>query len=202
MTRSFNLNLAGLKWQTALRDPRVTMRVAIAALLVANLVMAVLAFKPFGGSADDLARQETALQAQLDSLNNQIRAKKQMVERVQVARKAGDEFVRKYFTQERTTMSDIVSELQRIAADSGVNAGPDSFQQDDIEGSNSIKMFKMQVGCEGSYQSIAKFINLLDKSPKFLIIENMHANAVQNGQKVNVSFKVDTFTKGDGGAGL
>jgi|SRR5579883_2178474 type IV pilus assembly protein PilO len=200
MPRSFNP--AALRAQNILRDPRVTMRVTIGVLLAANLAMAVLAFKPFGGSADDLARQQTALQAQLDTMNNHIRSTRQMVEKVQSARAAGNEFLNKYFTQQRSSMSDLVSELQRIAAESGVTAGPDSFQQDDVEGSDSLKIFRMQVGCEGSYQSLAKFVNLLDKSKRFFIVENMHANAVQNGQKVNVSFKIDAFTVDDSGAGL
>jgi len=200
MPRSFSP--AGIEWQSVLRDPRVTMRVAIGILLVANLVMAVLAFKPFGGSADDLTRQQSALEAQLDALNNRIRATRQTVEKVQMARKADDEFMARYFTAQQSSMSDIVSELQRIAAESGVAAGGDSFQQDDIEGSDTLKIFRLQVGCEGSYQSLAKFVNLLDKSPRFFIVENMHANSVQNGQKVNVSFKVDTFTRSAAGAGL
>jgi len=178
------------------------MRVVIGVLLAANVVVAVLAFKPFGGSADDLARQQAALQAKLDSLNSRIRATRQMVDKVQVARQAGDEFLAKYFMDRNTTTSELLGELQRIAAESGVTAGPGSFQFGDIEGSDSMHMLKMQVGCEGSYQSLAKFVNLLDKSPRFLIVENMHANSVQNGQKVNVSFKIDTFIKDDAGDGL
>ena len=187
--------------QSRLRDPRVTVRVAMGVLLAANLVMAVLAFKPFGGSADDLTRKESERQLELDQLNAKIRNTKQMVEKVQAARTAGDEFLATYFMDRSSTTSDLLGELQRIATDSGVSAGPDSFQLDDIEGSDTLHMVRMQVGCEGSYQSLAKFVNLLDKSPRFLIIENMHANSVQNGQKVNVSFKVDTFIKDDG-AGL
>lgn len=185
-----------------MRDPRITMRVFIGVLLAANLVMAILAFKPFGGSADDLARQQAARQAELDALNSRIRATRQLVDKVQVARKAGDEFLAKYFMDRASTTSDLLTELQRISTESGVTAGPDSFQQDDIEGSDTMHMLKMQVGCEGSYQSLAKFVNLLDKSPRFLIIENMHANSVQNGQKVNVSFKVDAFVKDASGDGL
>ena len=41
------------------------MRAVIGALLVANLAMAVVAFKPFGGSADDLREDQATLSAQL-----------------------------------------------------------------------------------------------------------------------------------------
>ena len=197
-----NFNLASLGGNKILKDPRVTVRVAIGVLLAANVAMAILAFKPFGGSADDLMRQETARQVELDALNQRIHTTKQTVEKVQSARMATDQFLGKYFMHQETSTSDILDELQRIATESGISAGSDSFQQEEVEGSDSMQMLKMQIGCEGSYQNLAKFVNLLDKSPRFLIIESMHANTVQNGQKVNVSFKIDTFAKDNSKAGL
>ena len=45
--------------------PRVAMRFILGVLLLANLVAAVIAFKPFGGGADDLRRDRNVLQQQL-----------------------------------------------------------------------------------------------------------------------------------------
>ena len=47
-------------------------------------------------------------------------------------------------------------------------------------------------------------MNLLDKSPRFMIIENMQAAAPQQagGQKLNVLLKIDTFVKDTPGAAL
>jgi Tfp pilus assembly protein PilO len=195
MPRNFNLP-GGLK------DPRVGMRAAIGVLLLANLAMAVLAFHPFGGSADDLARQRAGKEAQLAALNARVRNAKQLVDKVQAARQAVDGFLDKYFMDRKTTTSDIWSELQRISAESGVELGQVTSQFDDIEGSDTMKMLGVQVGCEGSYQSLTKFVSMLDKSPRFLIVENIHAAPVQNGQKVNVTFKIDTFTIDRGGPDL
>jgi hypothetical protein len=62
-----NFKFAGkLSWKGAtMKDPRVVMRAIIGALLAVNLAAAVVAFKPFGGSADDLRREREALQGQL-----------------------------------------------------------------------------------------------------------------------------------------
>jgi type IV pilus assembly protein PilO len=193
MPRNFNLP-GGLNLNGVLRDPRVGMRALIGLLLLVNLAMAAVAFHPFGGSAEDLAKQQAGKEAQLAALNQRIRNTKQLVDKVQVARQAGDEFLNKYFMDRRSTTSDILSELQRIATDSGISLEMQNFQFEEIEGSDTMNMLVMQVGCEGTYQNLTKFVSLLDKSPRFLIIEHIQAAAVQNGQKLNVTFKIDTFT--------
>ena len=48
-----------------LRDPRVFVRVILGLLLAANLVAAVMVFRPWGGSAEDLDRQLASTRAQL-----------------------------------------------------------------------------------------------------------------------------------------
>src|SRR5262245_25935011 len=99
MPRSFLKLPAGL----AVKDPRVMMRAIIGALLVANLAAALIAFKPFGGSADDLRHQQQALSAQLASLQSRLTRSKQLVEKVQKARTEGDGFLGQYFSDEGTT---------------------------------------------------------------------------------------------------
>jgi len=193
MPRNFNL-AGGLNLRSALKDPRVGMRAAIFLLLAANVAMAALAFHPFGGSAEDLARQKDAQESQLAALNARGRNTRQLVDKVEVARQAGDEFLSRYFMDRKTTTSDIWSELDRTATDSGVELQQTSSQFEEIEGSDSMNMMVMQVGCEGTYQSLTKFVSLVEKSPRFLIIENLHAAPVQNGQKLNVTFTIKSFT--------
>ena len=65
-------------------------------------------------------------------------------------------------------------------------------------------MLTTTVGFDGTYANLTKFVNLLDKSPRFLIIENMQAAAPQQqgGQALNVTLKIDTFVKTTAGATL
>ena len=90
MARNFkipaNLNASSL------RDPRIVVRAIIGVLLAANLVMAVIAFRPFGGSAEDLRREESSLQDRLAALQARIAASKKLVDKVQLARQQGDTY--------------------------------------------------------------------------------------------------------------
>lgn len=189
-------------FKAALRDPRVVMRVIIGILLAANLVAAFLAFKPFGGSADDLRREQADLHRQLAQLQAHLANTKQLVGKVDLARHEGDDFLAKYFTDRRTTYSTITEELYRLATEAGIKPRTGSAELNEIEGSDTLKWLSLTVGCEGSYANLEKFVYLLDKSPRFMIIESMQASPEQNGQTLNVTLKLDTFVKEESGAAL
>lgn len=175
------------------------LRGIIGALLVANVAAAVIAFKPFGGGADDLERQEASLQQQLSSMHKRIDANKMLVDKMQNARHDRDQFLAKYVTPKSVGASTLVDELDRIAAEAGVKQLPVSWNEQDIEGSSTFTMVTETIGCEGNYASLAKFINLIDKSPRFLIIESLETEAPQqNGALLNVRLKIDTFVNGSG----
>ncbi len=176
------------------KEPRILLRGIMGTLLAANLVAAVIAFKPFGGSADDLQREEAALNQQLSGLRDHVAKGKQLVAKLQNARKDTDQFMAKYVTDELRGASTLLDELNRIATESGVRPLPQSYNQQEIKGTDGMKMVSVTEGCEGNYASLAKFINLLDKSPRFLIIESLQTTAPQqNGAPLTVQLKIDTF---------
>jgi type IV pilus assembly protein PilO len=189
MTRS--LNLAGLKW----RDPRVAMRLLLGVLLAANLAAAVIAFRPFGGGPDDLRHERQDLQRQLAQLQAQVKRARSIAGKVQTARSEGDKFLDDYVTDRRVVSSTIQSDLYQMAKDAGITLLPTTWNSEPIEGSDSLSMMTINVGCTGTYVNLVKFVNLVDKSNRFLIIESMVAAPQQNGSNLNVALKVDTFIK-------
>lgn len=185
------------------KEPRVAMRALIGALLAANLAAAVVAFKPFGGSADDLRKEESQLQDQLAAAQARVAIGKRLVNKVQGASHDADEFLKKYVVDRRVSFSAINEELNRMATAAGVQFGQTAYSFQDIVGSDTLKKLTINMGVAGNYASLMKFINLIDKSPRFLIIESMQTAAPQqNGQTLAVQFKVDTFVQGAGGSEL
>jgi type IV pilus assembly protein PilO len=186
-------------WPTGLnaKDPRVAMRAIIGVLLIANLAAAVVAFKPFGGSAEDLRRDQEALRAQLTRAQQQLAASRALVGKVEKARAEGDLFLEKYFTDSEATSALILTELDSASRQAGIKMGAAQFDREEIEGSETLLMLTTKVGFEGNYANLTKFVNLLDKSTRFMIIEDMQASAPQQqgGQALNVTLKIDTFVK-------
>lgn len=194
MRKNFEMTLARL------RDPRVAVRVLLGALLLANLGMAVLAFRPFGGGADDLRAQQASLDAELAAAKNRLAQTRLTVAKVQTARVQGDEFVAKYINDEGTAASAMLYELNHMAEESHIRQLPVNYNRSAIEGSDTLRMVTVTDGCEGSYQDLAKYINLIDKSPRFLMIESLQtaSQAQGNNQKLAVQLKIDTFVNGEG----
>jgi Tfp pilus assembly protein PilO len=184
--------------KTPLRDPRVVLRAAAGILLAANLAAAVAAFHPFGGGADDLRRSREALRWQLSRARMRLAASQQLVAKVEKARSQSDKFLAQYFTDEGSTAAIILAELTEAAKQAGIRMGTAQCSLEPIEGSDTLQMLSAQVGFEGAYTNLTKFIHLLDQSPRFLIIESLQAAAPQqqNGQLLNVTLKIDAFVKG------
>ena len=195
MLRNFNF-AAPVKWKgVALGGPRVAMRAILGVLVLANLVAAVIAFRPFGGSADDLRREQASLQSQLVKLKAQVARSKRLVDNVETARREGDQFMAKYMTDRNVMASTIQGELVGMATAAGVTYLPTTMNLEPIEGSDTLSMMTINAGCQGTYANLSKFVNLVDRSPRFLIIENMVAAPQQSGLNLNVSIKVDTFIR-------
>ena len=205
MPKTFNLGdvrLAG----AALRDPRVATRVVIGVLLAANLAAAIMAFKPFGGSADDLRREQADLRRQIAQLEQRGKSSRALVDNIDTARREGGEFLAQYVMDARTATSTLSEELDKVAKEAGLRPLPSQQSKEPIEGSATLSQVSIAAGYEGSYASLRKFVALLDKSPRFLIIENLwvvapqQQQAQQTGQTVNVTVKLDAFVRAEPGA--
>ena len=181
----------------SITDPRVFMRILMGALLVGNLVAAVIAFHPFGGSAEDLLQQRNSLQAQLERANTSLKQTRELSTKVQAARQEGDKFMDQYILDSRNAPYIIAEELHRIATAAQIKPGPQQWGEDAIEGSDTLQMWSISMGFEGDYGKLAKFVELIDKSPKFLILDNLQAAAPQSqgGKTLNATVKIKTFVR-------
>ncbi|HUB80142.1 MAG TPA: GspMb/PilO family protein [Bryobacteraceae bacterium] len=209
MPKSSNLapkiHLKGL----SLKDPRVAMRALVGALLAANLAMAVVAFKPFGGGADDLRKDQARLSSQLRQAQANLEKSKQHVTKIEIARTEGDQFMSKYIMDKRSAPLTMVAELNKAATEANVRVMPETFTYEEIEGSDTLQMMSIQAPFEGDYAGLTKLVNHLEKSPTFWIIDEMSLNAPQQQaqrvaaagpQNVNVNLKLLAFVRDQAGA--
>jgi Tfp pilus assembly protein PilO len=178
-----------------MKNPRVAARVVVGTLLAANVAAALIAFHPWGGSAEDLRRDQEALRSQLAQTQARLGRSRALLAKVEQARSQDEKFLEQYITDRRVTSSTIAEELNRTAKEAGIRQKEFSIVLEPVEGSDTLSQMTISAGYEGTYSNLTKFVNLLDKSPRFLIIENMVASPQQAGQNLNVSFRLDTFVR-------
>jgi Tfp pilus assembly protein PilO len=185
MARNFDLPMQ-------LRDRRVLVRAGLGVLLAANLVAAVFVFHPLGGSAEDLAQQMETKQRTLAQQLQHLDRTRNVVEKVKQAKVEGDRFLADYILSRRKAYSTLLAEANQLALESGLKPKESAYAPPEaVEGSETIEQLSISANYEGTYQSLTKFINLLDKSPR-LIIEQMQASPQANGA-LSVAVKLDTF---------
>lgn len=187
----------------AWKEPRVLVRLGLGLLLVANLVAASFAFNLFGSSPE-------ALNAALNSANNQLHADQARLARSRVlagnvgkGKSEGDTFLASYFSSRRHTYSTILDEIGEIAMAAGMKTQEGTLTlPDPIEGSDDLSMLTASVNFEGTFPQLVKFVNLLDRSPRFLIIESMQVAPQAKGDLLNTNLRFHVFIKDDSGGAL
>lgn len=199
MPRSFSLpsnwpaSLKAISWNS----PQTLVRIALGVLLVANIVAAGFAFHFWDDSPQALESKLEDTQRQIAIARAQLNRTKQMSTKISLARDQGGSFITNYMTPRRATYSTILGELNRVAAAAGVKTRESSLSRDAVEGSTSLSMLTITAGYETTYPNLLKFVNQLDKSRRFLIIDNLQAAPQASTGQLLVSIKLYAFVRDD-----
>ena len=175
------------------KDPRVVMRVILGILLVANLVAALVLFRPWGMSPEQMERELGRLQSELRSRKASVERMRTIVDKVEGARKDGDGFMRQYFLDRRTVSSTVDATLKEASEQAGLKQSTQSFAEEPIEGSTNLGMVTISGVYEGSYNNLVKFLNLIDRAPEFLILDSLMAAPERTPGTLNVVLRVHAF---------
>ena len=199
MRRSFDLRTIQSRlpkaWPGFRKDPRAAGRLGLGLLLLANLVAAAMVLKPWGGSPQDLERQLGTLRRQVRDRQTALEKMRTLVKKVEKGRAEADRFLATYFMNRRTASSTIVSELDKAAQEAGIKPKEHAFVFEPIEGSDTLSMMTITANYDGAYTDLIEFVNKLDRSPRFLILDSMQAAPQQSLGRLNVNMKLNTFVR-------
>jgi len=181
-------------------DPQALLRLAAGLLLAANLVAAYFVIWPVGGSAAQLRQQAANMRIAIVQKRNLLKRTQLLTSKIETGRVEGDQFVSNYFLPRRQAFSMIVAVMNDLASKAKITPKESSFPIDSVDGSDTLEMMQVTANFEATYQDLIHFINLLDKSDKLLVVEGLNASPQQNGSKLNVQLKLDTFVTEDSAA--
>jgi hypothetical protein len=189
-----NSNLSSINF----REPKTQVRVGLGVLLLANLVAAVFAFHLIGDSPADLEAQLTSAQSSFRGAQQHLNKSKTLLQNMQVGRAQGGKFLASYMTSRKHTYSELDGELNKLAVTAGMKVGDLNYSLlDPIEGAEDLETLTITANFEGNYAQLVKMVNLLDRSPRFLLIESLQVAPQPKGDILNATFKMNAFVQND-----
>jgi len=179
-------------------NPRAVIRVVLGVLAAANLVAAYFVIRPLGGSPQELRQQVVDLRTQIRQQQNTVDRTRLMAGKIEIGREEGDKFMSKYFLPRRSAYSVVMAELNELAIQAKVTAKESANAIEPVDGSDTLDMMQITANYEATYGDLVRFVNLVDKSDRLLVMESLNATPQQGGNKLNVMIKLDTFVVEDG----
>jgi hypothetical protein len=203
MPRSFKFKAISLGSAAAWKEPQVLVRTGLGVLLAANLVAASFAFHIVGSSPEALNQALVVAEARLQADQAKLTRSRLLTSNIGKGKNESDTFLASYFTARRHTYSTIISEITETAKKADMKTQEVTIAPlDPIEGSDDLSMMTISVNFEGGFPQFVKFVNLLDRSARFLIIESMQVAPQPKGDILNTNLKLNAFIKEDSGGAL
>src|SRR5579863_4486776 len=181
-----------------LKSPEVLVRAGLGILLLANLVASLFAFHIIGPSPESLNQSLIAARAQLQAVQQRLTRSRRLTANIDTGKAQSETFLANYMTDSRHTYSTILTQIRQTEKAAGMAGKEETIAPlDPIEGSDDLDMMTLSVNFEGTYSQLVKLVNLLDRSPRFLIIESMTAAPQPKGDILNANIKLNAFVKDD-----
>jgi len=101
-------------------------------------------------------------------------------------------------TARRHYSSALGSEINKLAESASMKVGVLNFTlPDPIEGTDDMDTLTITASFIGGYANLVKFVNLLDRSPRFLLIDTFQVEPQPRGDVLNATVKMNAFLKDD-----
>lgn len=182
-------------------DLRLRARLLLGALLAANLGTALAVFQPWSGSPEELERRLVGLRQEVAARREAVERLRAVAAKVRTAREQAEGFVAEHFLDRRTVSSTVLSELDALAREAGMKAKEGSYLFEPIEGSQGLSMMTLHANFEGTYADLMRFLNLLDRSRRLIILSDLQAAPQAGGALLNVTMKLNAFVREQGAEG-
>jgi len=171
-----------------LKKTRGKLVIAIAALVLLDVVAVAMLLTPLAGSEG--SRQREMNQLWLSLKTRETAPWRGLDKKIPQAQKQIADFYHERFPD---TYSAISTNLDKVGTESGVRISGEKFNQKDsgIDG-----LDRVEIGAEvsGDYLQLVRFINALERNKIFFIVDDLELGNEQNGN-VKLQIKLETYLR-------
>lgn len=180
-----------------LSQTRSKLKLTIGGLLLVDAVAVILLLSPLVGSERSRDQQSSELWRELQAKTREIQPLRGLDKKIPRAAGQIDDFYRQRLTSESSVVS---TALDKIATQSGVKLVGLSYSQkeasDEAKAAEAVGLSRMAIDADlsGSYLSVMHFINSLERSQLFFLIDSVELGSEQTGG-IHLKMKLETYVK-------
>jgi type IV pilus assembly protein PilO len=173
-----------------LRQTRKNLKIALAIMAGVDVLAALLYFSPLVGSAETRRMEMNLLQAELTTKTRQVAPLKDLPQKVVLAgHQITDFYARRFPTQD----SQIPTEFGKLTSANGVTIEQVRYRPEEAE-EGGLQRVEIEADLGGSYTSLARFINALERDQMFFIINSVTLGGLPQG-RVRLNMRMETYLK-------
>jgi len=171
-----------------LRKARTKLQIVIGILLALDVAGAALLLSPYAGA--EASRKQQMHQLWMDLKVRETAPWRGLDKKIPRARQEIAEF---YSDRLPAGYSDIATNVDRVAAESGLRIANEKYDQKqaDLDG---LQQVEVDMDVSGDYLQLVKFINTLERNKLFFLVTGLQLEGDQNGQ-VKLQIKVQTYLR-------
>jgi type IV pilus assembly protein PilO len=174
----------------SIRETRKKLMPVVIGLAILDLACVGFILSPAGRSRQARQREYTKLHQQLVAKQQEVLPTRGMDDKLKQASQDISGFYQARFPSE---YSAVAEELGKIAGDTGIRLSGVKYEEKDapIEG---LRRLNMEVSLSGDYLQEVKFINALERSKMFFLIDGITLGEQQGN--VRLQLKLETYLRG------
>jgi Tfp pilus assembly protein PilO len=187
MRRNFEWLTGGVNGQP--RGARFWLQATGGALALLNGVALFLYLAPPGGSRETLIEQSRQVRHEIAAARATSVRLKTIAGKVEVGSSESSDFESRFFLPKRVAYEDVIAEIQRMSAASGMKERDSVFTEEPIEGTADLSLLNITGNYEGTYDNLMRFLHEVDRSPMLLMLDTLQAAPQQHAGLLTTSIR-------------
>jgi Tfp pilus assembly protein PilO len=153
-----------------LGNSRRKLKIAIGAMLAADVVALAVLFSPLVGSEESRRTQIYELRAELTKKTRAVEPLRGMDQKIVLAKDQIGAFYKDRFAAKD---SDLTNELGKLASENGIRIQQARYKEEEAETSGVIPV-EIEGSFSGDYLQLVRFINTLERSKMFFEVDGVN----------------------------
>jgi Tfp pilus assembly protein PilO len=174
-----------------LQSTRRNLKIAVAAMVVADVIAVGVLFSPLVGSAESRQTQLNQMFAEYRKKTRDVEPLRGMPQKIVLAKNQIGDFYKDRFAAKD---SELTTELGKLAAENGIHILSAKYKEEDPETSGVVPV-EIQGSFAGDYLQLVRFINTVERSRMFFTVDGVDLAGESKGP-VHLSIMLHSYLRG------